>query len=151
MPRPIDHARAVIEARRTGQPLPPDTLAWAADGLARHVERGVSLPHALGLVRHGGGGGHALTARRNARDDMVRELHRRWFVDLAPAPAAGAILQALHRQARARGRVADDMGRALEALLGFDPPLPESVRQLRRILAFNSPFQWPRQPGSSAA
>ena len=141
MPRqPIDHARALIEARAAGVMPPPEALAWAADGIALHLQQGVSLTHALGLVRYGGGGGHATADRRRQRDDLLRDVHRRYYVDLGSAPAADAIGDALARQKRARGRISDDLSQTLEVLVQFDPPVPESRRQLRKILALKSLF-----------
>ena len=139
MPDPLQHARALIDAHRAGSTPPGAALAWVAEGMALHLHQGVSLPHALGLVRYGGGGGHATVERRRQRDELLRDLHRRYFLDLGPAPAAEAITRALDRQCRARGRVADDMARVLEVLLTLGPPIP-AARQLRRVLAINSPF-----------
>jgi hypothetical protein len=96
----------------------PEGLA-VADGLARHVYEGASLPHALGLVLYGGGGGHAMVERRAERDRLLQEVHRRYFPG-KDAPAAVAILAAMKRQDRARGRTTDDLSRRLEALI--QPP-----------------------------
>ena len=127
--------RAEAILRASGDPAG----LMVADGLARHVHEGASLPHALGLVRYGAAA-HRATERRAERDGLLRELHRRYFLDLGPAPAAVAILAVLERQRRARGRVGDDLSRRLEALLTFYPPVPDGARQLRRILAFNARF-----------
>ena len=139
-PRPIDHARALVEAVRDGTTPPADALAWAAAGFALHLHQGTGLVQAFGLVRYGGGGGHAGAERRRQRDDLLREVHRRHFGDMGPAPAAMAILTALQRQKRARGRVDDELSRSLETLLHFDPAPPASVRQVRKILALISLF-----------
>jgi hypothetical protein len=130
----VDHARAIIEAHRHGKPPPSAALAWAATALELHLHVGVSLPLALGLAScHGGG---VAAERRRQRDDLLREIARRWFPELCPAPAAVAITTAIARQARAQGRVTDDRTRALEILARCDPPLP-SARQIRRILAIH--------------
>ncbi len=117
----------------------PDGVA-VADGLARHVYEGASLPHALGLVRYGGGGDHAMVERRAERDRLLQEVHRRYFPGLGGHPAAVAILAAIARQGRTHGRVTDDLSRRLEVLLQSDPPVPASARQVRKILALNSLF-----------
>lgn len=137
--RPIDHARALMEAVSTGK-VPADTLAWAAAGMALYVYQGIDLKQAFGLVRYGGGGGHAGEARREQRDNLLREVHRRHFGDMGLAAAAAAIVSALKRQERARGRVDNDLSRSLESLLHFEPAPPASVRQLRKILASISLF-----------
>lgn len=131
--RPVDHARALIEAHHAGVVPPREALAWAAVGLELHLHVGVNLPLALGLPGCDGGG-DAAADRRMQRDQMVREVHRRWFPGLCPLRAATAITGALARQARARGRTVDDFSRALEVLAHFDPPVPGG-RQLRRLLA----------------
>jgi hypothetical protein len=128
----VDHARAIIEAHRHGKPPPSAALAWAATALELHLHVGVSLPLALASC-HGGG---VAAERRRQRDDLLREIARRWFPELCPAPAAVAITTAIARQARAQGRVTDDRTRALEILARCDPPLP-SARQIRRILAIH--------------
>ena len=128
--------RAEAILRASGDPA---GLA-VADGLARHVYEGASLPHALGLVRYGGGGSHATMGRRAERNRLLQEVWRRYFSDLDREPAAVAILAALERQARARGRTTDDLSRRLEALVRFDPPVPGTARSVRRILAIKSAF-----------
>ncbi len=117
----------------------PDGVA-VADGLARHVYEGASLPHALGLVRYGGGGSYATAECRAERNRLLQEVWRRYFSDLDREPAAAAILAALGRQTRARGRTTDDLSRRLEVLVQFDPPVPASVRQVRKVLALYSVF-----------
>jgi len=138
-PRPIDHANALIDAAKTGN-VPTDALAWVAAGLALYVHEGIDPKQGLGLVRYGGGGGYAGEARREQRDNLLREVHRRHFGDMGSAPAAAAILTALQRQARARGRISDELSGSLETLLHFNPPVPESMRQIRKILASISLF-----------
>jgi len=134
---PIDRLRrAEAILRQSGDPA---GLA-VADGLRMHVHEGVALPHALGLVRYGGGGGHAVMERRSDRDRLLQELHRRYWPDLGPLPAAAAILAAMARQKRSRGHVADDLSRRITALLQSDPAVPDSIRQIRKILALNSLF-----------
>ncbi len=137
--RPLEAARALIEAHRTGREPPRAALAWAAEGMALHLQQGISLQHALGLVRHGGGGGCAMVERRQQRDDLLREVHRRYFAELTPRAAARAIVAALARQERARGRTIDDLARLLEVLLHFDPSVPRPDT-IRRLLAENGPF-----------
>ena len=117
----------------------PDGVA-VADALARHVFEGASLPHALGLVRYGGGGDHATVERRTERNRLLQEVWRRYFSDMDRDPAAVAILAALKRQAMARGRTSDDLSRRLEDLLRSAPPVPRSPRQIRRILDIKSVF-----------
>ena len=134
---PIATLRKAVDILRASGD--PDGLA-VADGLARHVYEGASLPHALGLVRYGGGGSHATVERRAERDRLLQEVHRRFFPGLRDEPAAVAILAAIERQGRARGRVTDDFSRRVEALVQSDPAVPGSARQVRKILALNSLF-----------
>ncbi len=131
---PADHARAIIEAHRNGKPPPGAALAWAATGFELHLHVGVSLPLALGLASFDGG--DLAADRRRQRDGLLREVTRRWFPELCPAPAAVAITAAIAKQARARGRVTDELSGVLEVLLRFDPPVPKG-RQLRRIVAID--------------
>lgn len=78
--------------------------------------------------------------RRRARDALLREVYRRHYFDMPPRTAAGMILDALDHQSRARGRVTDDLSRALAALLQSDPPVPSSARQIARMLDIQDPL-----------
>lgn len=140
MPDPaITHLRAVLQAARCGEPLPPDAAGWLLAGGTRYIaaaEAGnaVGLDVALGLGRPGRHGWWTVEARKR-RDALLRELRQRQYPHLDDGEAARQIAT-LARRANGAAVIVRPAAEANDLLLsalctGLGIP---GAKQLRAII-----------------